>query len=106
MFLYCAYKSGISIAYISTITGISETTTRLVVRKIKAAQANRNEQIKIENAYASEIDTFYFGGKSTGKRGLGVENKACIAISVGKKLKETKNGSTQELTACEYPICS
>lgn len=83
--LYSTNKSGISGSYISKISGVSYPTTCLMLRKIKAAQAKRNDAINIEHAISTELDTFQFGGKSEGKRGLGEENKVCVAIAVGKK---------------------
>lgn len=52
--------------------------------KIKAAKKENNDKYPALNCDAIEMDTFLFGGKKSGKRGLGAEGIACVVVAAIK----------------------
>ena len=96
MFVFVVSKTGISAQCISDITGVSYKSVKLMLRKIKAAQKENNDKYPVLNCDAIEMDTFLFGGKKAGKRGLGAEGKACVAVAAIKDNVEYTDKNTGE----------
>lgn len=97
LYLYSNSKTGISAKYLGTMIGVNYNTAKLMVRKIKAAQAQNNEKYPVLKCDVIELDTFLFGGKKKGKRGLGAKGKLCVAIAAIKDYVEVDENGTSKV---------
>ena len=87
-------KSGISATNLSRLLGISYPTAWTWLQKLKRCTINPDRE-KLSGTI--EVDEFYLGGKHSGKRGRGSENKHKIVVAVEHRQSEDPNVNLSHL---------
>jgi transposase-like protein len=76
IYLITAHKKGISSIQLSKDIGVTQKTAWFILGRIRQAIATKTFNKPLENIV--EVDETYIGGKYSGKRGRGSENKSAV----------------------------
>jgi transposase-like protein len=77
IYLVANDKRGISATTLARMLGVSYPTAWLMLKKIRLAMAERNTKYRLDGIV--QVDDFYLGGESEGKRGRGTAQDSVIA---------------------------
>jgi len=73
-------KDGISEMALTKFIGVTLKTARALLHKIRSAMGEREGLYRLSGTV--EMDEAFFGGKASGKRGGGSENKTQVAVAL------------------------
>lgn len=85
IYLMASDKGGISALRLSKHIGISWTSSRNILKKIRTAMSHRDSIYRLQKLI--ELDDTYVGGKRAGKRGRGAEGKRPVLVAVESRGK-------------------
>ena len=88
IYLMATDKGGISALRLAKHIGVSWSTARQMLKRIRMAMADRDGPYRLQNLI--EFDDAYVGGKRAGKRGRGAAGKSPILVAV--ETREEKAG--------------
>ena len=80
IYLVATDKGGVSALRLSKLIGVQWRTARLMLRKLRAAMAERDSRYLLDGLI--ELDDAYVGGKRPGKRGRGAKGRKPVLFAV------------------------